>query len=205
MKWSYSKNLIASSFLEYPDINFTGALYSKEEIKNKNISFDTFREVEFQNCKFDSVTFSNIFLGKIRFINCEFNKVSFLESNLNKVVFQNSKFTSLSIFETKLENVFFTECKIQYSKIENTLIDNSLFENIILIENIERHNKYKKVDFKRCEFNLEQIIDTKYLECDLLSSHFKNVEVDINDFISSKLSVLAMIEILSDKGILLED
>ena len=48
-------------------------------------------------------------------------------------------------------------------------------------------------------------MDTNFNKCDLKTSYFNDISINVDDLITSKLSILNMIEILSDKGIILED
>ena len=93
---------------------------------------------------------------------------------------------------------------IQFSKIENTNLTGKL-DGLTLRENIYRHNKFNNIEIYKCEFNNDNFIDTKLTNCDLRTSHFIDTKINVDDLITSKLSILNMIEILSAKGIILED
>lgn len=204
MKWDYNGELSNAKFVDW-EVEATRVLYNDESVSNMDVGFQTFREVCFKSCKLSKVNFNNVYMVKVKFINCELENVNFLESNFSKLEFIGCKFTSVSIFETKLEDVFFNESIIQYSKIENSIISNSLFDDIKFKENLHRKSSYSKTDFYKCELIEENLIDTKFNCCDLKTSIFKSVSLNIDDLITSKLSVLNMIDILSDKGIIIED
>ncbi len=204
MKWSFNASLSEAEFKDWESLSLVNKLFQKEEIADMEINFETFREVHFLNCKFRDVTFNNIFLGKVVFQNCDFLNVNFLESNLSKVRFINSKLTNVSFFESKMEDVEIIEVIIQYSKIENTVINNSLFDDVKLKENIHRHNKYKNVNFYKSDLKLENFIDTKCMECDFKTSHFEEVSINIDDLVTSTLSIINVMDILAYKGINLE-
>ncbi len=205
MKWEFSRDLVKGNFNDYEDISLTNVMFFKEEVANKTVKFETFREVCFKNCKFSKVSFDNNFMGKVQFLNCEFIDVSFVESNLSKVMFINCKFTDVSFFESTLSDIEIIESLMQYSKIENSTLKDAKLDDVRLNENIHRHNKYHNVIFYKCELVAENFIDTKFGDCDLKTSSFKGVNINLDDLITSKLSMLNIIEILSDKGILIED
>ncbi len=205
VKWEFSANLLDGVFDDYEEMNVTAIKFSKEVIENKEIKFVTYKEVLYQGCTFENVCFNNDFLGKVKFQNCEFMNVSFLESSFSKVVFSNCKFTNVSFFEMKVDNGLFLECKVQLSKIENSEILNSKFDDVSFTENIHRHNKYNFIDFYKCDFEGENFIDTIFRECDLKTSDFKEVRINIDDLISSTLSMLNVIQILAYKGIIISE
>ena len=205
MNWEFNHVLREEKFENFREMNITGILFNKEILTNEELKFQTLREVCFQNVKFVSCAWDNVFLAKVKFVNCEFLNVNVGESNFNKVEFINCKFTNVSFFEDNLSDLEIKESIMQYSKWENTKIDNSKWDGINLKENIFRHNKFKKMEFYKCEFSLDNFIDTKFIDCDLKTSHFKGVNINIDELVSSKLSILNMIEIVGDKGIILED
>ena len=73
------------------------------------------------------------------------------------------------------------------------------------MENIHRHNKYEDIKFNKCKFILDNFIDTNFKECDLKTSNFEDVKMNLDDLITSKLSVLNLLEIISSKGIIIEE
>ena len=78
-------------------------------------------------------------------------------------------------------------------------------DDVIFMENIHRHNKYEYINFYKCRFVLDNFIDTNFKECDLKTCHFEDVKINLDEFISSKLSMLNIIELLSSKGIIIEE
>lgn len=203
--WDFRGELVERDIIDYENYSLNYVLFKKQNVKGLDMRFETFREVCFQNCKLENVIFHNAFMGRVKFLDCELINVSFPESNLSKVVFSNCKLTSVSFFETNMENVEFVECLVQYSKFENCILSNALLDDVRLKENIHRHNKYNDTKFFKCELEGENFIDTIFKNCDLKTSHFKEVSINIDDLVTSTLSILNMIEILRDKGVILED
>ena len=205
MKWEFKHNLEEGKFEDYRDMNISGVFFQKEILTNEEIKYQTLREVNFQNIKFMGGTFDNCFLAKVKFVNCEFLNVNIIESNFNKVEFINCKFTNVSFFECNISDIEINESIMQYSKWENTKIDNGKWDALSLKENIFRHNKFISVEFYKCDFCLDSFIDTNFKMCDLRTSRFKEININIDEFIGSTLSMLNIIEIVRDKGIILED
>ena len=84
-------------------------------------------------------------------------------------------------------------------------MENSFFDDVKLMENIHRHNKYENTKFYKCNLNRENFIDTTFKKCDLKTSHFEDTKINIDDLITSKLSILNLLEIVSSKGIIIEE
>ena len=244
MNWEFKHVLREEKFENFREMNITGILFNKEILANEELKFQTLREVCFQNVKFVSCVWDNVFLAKVRFVNCEFLNTSIVEANFNKVEFVNCKFkdvnfdntflvkvefinceflntnfiecnfskvrftncklTNASIYETKVSETQFLEGVIQYSKWENIDFEGK-FDRVILRENIYRHSKFINTDFFYCEFSLENFIDTKISKCDLKTCSFKEININIDDLIGSKLSVLNLLSLINDKGIIIED
>ena len=97
------------------------------------------------------------------------------------------------------------ECLIEYSKVENSKIDNSNINDTKLMENIHRHNKYTNMKFDRCKLISENFIDTIFKNCDLRTSQFEEVKINLDDLIGSKISLLSLLEIVNSKGIIIEE
>ena len=205
MKWEFNHDLKEDILENYEEVNITGICFKNEVLEKKELKFITLREVIFSNCKFVSVIFDNVFLTKVEFRNCEFLNCNFNESNLSKVRFLNTKFTNVSFFEIKGQDTLISEGIMQYSKIENGELDNSKFDGISFRENIFRRNKFNKIEFFKCEFREDKFMDTVCKNNDFRTSHFEGVSINIDDLITSKLSMLNIIEIVTDKGIILED
>ena len=204
MKWDFKDNLSIGNFNDYLDMNITKVQFINEEISKIELKFLTLREVLFQNCHFIDVTFDNAFLAKVKFQNCEFINTNILECNINSLTFTNCKLTNVSIFESSLNDTLVEEGIMQYSKITNTNLTGKL-DGLVLRENIFLHNKFSNTEFYKCEFKEDNFIDTKFQNCDLRTSHFKDVSLNVDDLITSKISILNMIDIISSKGIYLED
>ena len=56
-----------------------------------------------------------------------------------------------------------------------------------------------------CELINENFIDTNFKNCDLKTSHFKETNINLDDLVSSKLSILNLLEIVNSKGIIIEE
>ena len=205
MKWEFNRELTKEQFKNYEELTLSYLMFANEEITDLDIHFETFREVLFKKCKFINVTFDNSFLGKVKFQNCEFTNVTWNECNLNNVFFDNCKLINISIFASTLSNIEILESLLEYSKIENTNLANSLFNDVKLFENIHRHNKYEYIKFDRCQFISDNFIDTNFKECNLKTSHFENIKINLDELITSTLSMLSLLEIVSSKGIIIED
>ena len=91
MKWDFKYELSLEEFKNYEDLTLTNIKFIKENIKNIDVRFQTFKDVCFQNCKLENVTFDNNFMIHVKFINCELSSVNITESNLSKVMFIHSK------------------------------------------------------------------------------------------------------------------
>ncbi len=204
MKWEFSGKLLKGNFEEYLETNICNIEFEKENLEKIEVKFQTIREVKFVNCQFKDVNFDNTFLVKVEFINCEFLNTNFIECNFSKVRFINCKLTNASIYETKVSETQFLEGVVQYSKWENIDFEGK-FDRVILRENIYRHSKFINTEFFYCEFSLENFIDTKISKCDLKTCSFKEVNINIDDLIGSKLSVLNLLSLINDKGIIIED
>ncbi len=205
MKWEFKNNLTEGVYEDYIESNITGVKFQKEIIDKQELKFQTLREVVFQNVKFISVTFNNVFLAKVKFINCEFLNVNIVESNFNKVVFANCKLTNVSFFQNSINEILINESIVQLSKFENEDISNGKFDDVKFKENLYRHNKIINTEFYKCDLIKEMFIDTIFKKCNLKTSHLEEVNINIDDLVGSTLSVLNMIELISGKGIILED
>ena len=60
MKWEFSHNLLEDNFNNYKEVNISNIRFKKEEIAKDELKFQTFREVEFLNCKFSNANFNLI-------------------------------------------------------------------------------------------------------------------------------------------------
>lgn len=205
MNWKFNKDLRKELFHYHEDLTLNHLLFENEEIFKEEINFETLREVHFKKCKITNVTFDNTFLGKVLFENCELTNVTFSNCSFSNVMFTNSKLINISFFEDTITNLGIEECILEYSKIENTKIDNSIIDDVKLLENIHRHNKYNQIKFNKCNFIRENIIDTTFKQCDLKTSHFEDTNINLDDLISSTLSILNLLEIINSKGILIEE
>lgn len=205
MNWEFRKDLVEANFLEYESLTLTNLQFTKQDIASLEINFENLKEILFTNCKFMNTIFYNIFFTKVKFINCEFTNVTFSECNLNYVIVNNSKFTNTSFHACEANNIKIEESLIQYSKFTNTKISYSKLDGIHLRENIHQKCKYLEVEFFKCDFEKENICDTPFKKCDLRTSRFNLVTINLDDLISSRLSFMNAIELLGDKGIILED
>lgn len=205
MKWEFKGVLREENFDNYESLNFTYLFFQNQNVHNIEINFETLREVKFSNCKFSDVNFNNTFFSHVQFINCEFTNVVFSDVRFSNVIISNSKLTSITFFESVANDLCLEESLIQYSKLENSEINNSIFEDVRFKENLHRKVKYNYTNFDRCELVSEKLIDVPFKSCDLKTSHFKEVSINIDNFITSTLSLLNIIEILGDKGIIIED
>ena len=57
MKWDFRHELTLEAFSNYENITLTNVYFQKEQIEKANIRFENFREVCFQNSKFEHVVF----------------------------------------------------------------------------------------------------------------------------------------------------
>lgn len=73
------------------------------------------------------------------------------------------------------------------------------------MENIHRHNKYENIKFYKCNFISDNFIDARFKECDLKTSHFEETKINLDDLITSTLSILNLLEIVNTKGIIIEE
>lgn len=204
MKWENS-NLQDLSFKDYEEGKLTNLRFSDEDIDKVTIKFETLRQVSFINCKFQNVNFDNCFLGKVEFINCQFSNVNFSECNMSKVRFDNCKFTSFSVFACKIDEILIFESLMQYSKFENTEINIGKFDDVSFRDNIYRHCKYKGINYYKCDVYLDNYIDVVIRDSDFRTSHFREVKMNIDDLVGSRLSVLNLIELVAYKGVIVED
>ncbi len=205
MKWEFNQELEKEYFKNHENRTLTYLLFEGEEILKEEINFETLREIHFKKCKLNNVTFDNTFLGKVKFENCELNNVSMSNCTISKTIFTNCKLINVSFFEDVINDLVVEESLIEYSKIENSKMNNSLFDDVKLLENIHRHNKYEKINFYKCKFISENLIDAKFKECDLKTSHFEDTNINFDDLITSKLSLLNVLELVNSKGIVVEE
>lgn len=205
MKWEFRHTLTDEAFSNYENLSLNSLCFTKENIGKLEIKFEDFREIKFFNCTFDGTLFDNAFFSKVKFINCVFNNVIFTECNFNYVLFLNSKFTGVSFSALKIENLEIVDSMIQYSTMLNCNIGNSKIDGVKFLDNNERKNIYLNTEFFKCEFIQEQFLDTKFKKCDLRTCKFQEVSINLDDLVGSTLSILNMIEIIRDKGIILED
>lgn len=205
MNWKFTHELSKEFFCKHEDITLSYLIFEEEIITKETVNLETIREVYFKKCKLNNVHFNDTFLGKVKFENCELNNVTFSGNSWNNVYFSNCKLIDTSIFECTINNIIIEECLIEYSKIENTKLDNGKIDDTKLMENIHRHNKYIDILFYKCQLISENFIDTNFKNCDLKTSHFEEVKINLDDLIGSKLSLLNLLEIVNSKGIIIEE
>ena len=205
MRWEFNHELTKKPFARHEELNMTNLLFEEEEIEQLFLNFETIRGTCFKKCKLSSVTIENAFLGKVKFQNCELNNVVFSASSLSQVDFDNSKLINVTFFESTLSDINIIESIIEYSKIENSKMANAKWDDVKLMENIHRHNKYENTEFYKCHFISDNFIDTRLKECDLRTCHFDMVKINLDELITSKLSILNLLELVNDKGIIIEE
>ncbi len=205
MNWTFDHKLEKKEFKDHENITLSYLIFEKEQIAKEYLNLETLREIHFKYCKISNSSFENSFFGKVKLENCELTNVTFSDCNLTNVIFDNCKLMNVTFFESEMNDCHITESLIEYSILENNKINNSILEDVKLRENIHRHNKYEATGFYKCELMNENFIDTKFKNCDLKTSHFQETNIDLNDLISSKLSILNLLEIVNSKGIIIEE
>lgn len=141
--------------------------------------------VEYKNCLFEHMDFSECSIINVSFINCQFSYCCFKNAYLQDVDFNASRFswsdlTAMSFINAKINNAVFWSCKARFLKIENSSVEN------LGIENTEMHNSiFSSSHLINISAMFSFFLFAQFIKCNIIN--FKQIQ-----------SKLTMMEIDSD-------
>lgn len=101
------------------DRTFSGVVFFKEDLADKEIS-----DCTFEKCVFSSASFANALLESVTFVDCDFEDCSFAPSDIKSCTFLRVDFNWCFLNESFVDNCTFSEIRFLETQIKTTSVTN---------------------------------------------------------------------------------
>lgn len=161
-----------------PDLTDLSTEYLSQTFENLDLSSDTLKEKEFNDCTFKQCDFSETIFSRCKFIDCHF-----IDCNLSLAKIDYCRFTDTLFEGCKLVGIDWTRVawpNIALSapvKYQNCILNDSSFFGLGLQEVEIKHCKAHDVDFRETDLS-----EADFTGTDLLHSRFNQTNLTRTDF-----------------------
>lgn len=174
--------------------------YENDFLYNLKFNLESIEEVDFIKCKFENVSFRDLYLGKTTFINCEFTNCYFINVNLNYITFKDCKLTDVVFENGKATFLNVIDSVVQYCNFSLKSITKGVFTSKFT------SCSYHYISLMGCDFATSEFND---LELDNLicnDVHFNNCKIsniigDINNLKGATISMDQALNFILAMGI----
>lgn len=174
--------------------------YENEILHNLKFNLESIEEVNFLKCKFENVSFRDLYLGKTTFTNCEFTNCYFMNINLNYITFKDCKLTDVVFENGKATFLNIIDSVVQYS--------NFLFKSLVkgtftskFISCAWRNMSLTGCDFSTSEFKDLELDTLICDDVDFSNCKIANIIGDINNLKGATISMAQALNFILSMGI----
>lgn len=182
------KNIVVDSFLfEDEQHEYNNYTFRNSDLSRFDFSSFEFHDCEFLNCDLSMVTLENTLLATVRFNNCKMLGVDFGKC---------SRFTF---------HVSFEECILNYGFFFKNRLKSVTFQKCILKEVNFIEADLTSAAFPGCDLSNAVFERCNLTACDFTSSENYNINPSDNKIKKAKFSYPAVLGLLSQYNIIIED
>ena len=173
-------------------------------------SFDLKKSLEFVECHFFGIDFSQYNLSRFRFLDCEFHECNLSNSSLKGAnfkhsIFNKSKLIGLNWSEaTSLSISSFSECILDYSIFHSMNLKCFIFTDCKMMEVEFSESQLAKALINRCMLRGTTFNKANLQEADLRGSTEYFIDVRYTNVKKAKFSMPEALSLLSSLDIILE-
>ncbi len=176
----------------------------------ENSSFDLKKSLEFVECHFIGIDFSQYNLSRFKFLDCEFHECNFSNSclkgaSIRHASFIKSKLIGLNWTEaTSVSTSSFSECILDYSIFHSMNLKNFIFSDCKMLEVEFSDAQLSKAILNRCMLRGTTFNKANLQEADLRGSTEYDIDVRYTNIKKAKFSMPEAMNLLNSLDIFIE-